>query len=444
MISAIVAGLVFLVLALAQSGLFIGRLGVFSIPDPDMHSSGTYALVSGQMFNRRQDRVDQYGNIIHEQYLKGTGAYLDVPADNAVVADLLTSVLLTNYDVSPPQARSVAWQRETLNMQKDKKIDGAYRSSQYSFMNYIPQAMGLKVGQATHRSPYGQWQMARIFNLAFYLIVMVAAIVVAPVGRPLIMALGLLPPSMLMASSIMCDPQFLALSVLFLAVLGRVAYNGDPMGRSSYAVMVLLVIWLAWGKTNYAAVSLLALVLPSRVLSWRRKAAAVAVSGVAFVPWLYWHGNFSALNYMASKADNDGVGMLRKLVTNTYNTIMLYRFGCLDIISLACTMAVLLVFVYCMAGRVAASGIGRMDEEPRTLTGRVRVFLSDNRYAVTAVAVAFMESFIASWFVLTTWNEIPDMGTFGLIRGFQGRYMLPIAALLLMPVLDKAIRERPE
>lgn len=158
---------IFLVLFTLQACMFVVQVGPLTIPDPDMHPLSTYALATGQSLNPPVKGKDKHGNAIKKQYLKGDDRLLMIPgAGNILVFDALERAWRgdslqdgqRSADIMP--ASQIVVPNETRSN----------RSNAYFPLDYLPQAIGMKIAMLVNLSPYAQWQVARISNSILYAI----------------------------------------------------------------------------------------------------------------------------------------------------------------------------------------------------------------------------------------------------------------------------------
>ena len=90
------------------------------------------------------------------------------------------------------------------------------RSNAYFPLDYLPQAIGMKIAMLVNLSPYAQWQAARISNSILYAIMGCFAIALLPRWKTLMALLLVIPPvafvDIVYSSAVPCDkllPLFL-------------------------------------------------------------------------------------------------------------------------------------------------------------------------------------------------------------------------------------------
>ncbi|KAA0677134.1 DUF2142 domain-containing protein [Azospirillum brasilense] len=176
-------------------------------------------------------------------------------------------------------------------------------SASFAPLAYLPQAVAVAVARAAGLGPLGQMQAGRFGNLAVYGLMVAAILRALPAGRVAILALALSPVALQSACSLSADPLNLTLPVLMLALVWRLRDRGTPLSRGEGAGLVALSAALGLLKLTMAPFAGAVLYLPAAVAggSVRSRVAlgglclTVAV-GIAvlwnaaypFVPGLYW------------------------------------------------------------------------------------------------------------------------------------------------------------
>lgn len=268
---------IFLVLFALQACMFIVQVGPLTIPDPDMHPLSTYALATGQSLNPVAKGKDAHGNTVKQQSIEGDSRLLTIPGfANVLIVESISRA--TQGDSS----------RETQQSADDVMADhivvpdGTHtnRSNAYFPLDYLPQAIGLKIAMLVNLPPYAQWQAARISNSILYAIMGCFAIALLPRWKSLMALLLVIPPVAFVASSLMIDGMIVALSACMVAAIAAIAGNKHVISLPCTVALGVLAWALACEKLSYALVAGAALFLPSAVMTVRRKVEFVGVAAV--------------------------------------------------------------------------------------------------------------------------------------------------------------------
>lgn len=176
-------------------------------------------------------------------------------------------------------------------------------SASFAPLAYLPQAAGVAAGRAAGLGPLGQMQAGCVSNVAVYALMVAAILRALPGGRVAVLALALSPVALQSACSLSADPLNLTLPILMLALVWRLRERGAPLGWGGWAGLVALSAALGLLKLTMAPFAGAVLYLPTAVAggSWRSRlglgglclavALGVAVlwnAAYPFVPGPYW------------------------------------------------------------------------------------------------------------------------------------------------------------
>ena len=163
---------------------------------------------------------DAHGNTVKQQSIEGDSRLLTIPGSaNVLIVESISRA--TQGDSS----------RETQQSADDVMADHIVvpdgtctnRSNAYFPLDYLPQAIGLKIAMLVNLPPYAQWQAARISNSILYAIMGCFAIALLPRWKSLMALLLVIPPVAFVASSLMIDGMIVALSACMVAAIAAAA-----------------------------------------------------------------------------------------------------------------------------------------------------------------------------------------------------------------------------
>lgn len=138
-------------------------------------------------------------------------------------------------------------------------------SASFAPLAYLPQAAGVAAARAAGLGPLGQMQAGRAGNLAVYGLMIAAILRALPGGRVAVLALALSPVALQSACSLSADPLNLTLPVLLLALVWRLRDRGTPLARREGAGLVALSAALGLLKLTMAPFAGAVLYLPAAV-----------------------------------------------------------------------------------------------------------------------------------------------------------------------------------
>ena len=430
---------IFLVLFALQACMFIVQVGPLTIPDPDMHPLSTYALATGQSLNPVAKGKDAHGNTVKQQSIEGDSRLLTIPGfANVLIVESISRA--TQGDSS----------RETQQSADDVMADhivvpdGTHtnRSNAYFPLDYLPQAIGLKIAMLVNLLPYAQWQAARISNSILYAIMGCFAIALLPRWKSLMALLLVIPPVAFVASSLMIDGMIVALSACMVAAIAAIAGNKHVISLPCTVALGVLAWALACEKLSYAFVAGAALFLPSAVMTVRRKVEFVGVAAVLMgVLYLPWSVLFSSSLAQVNVSHNMSVALSHPILTigkivRSMIFLGTYHLTQLPVWYTVMSVVLVLVWLAALVYTVKTTGAARM--APSAWVGKYR-------FLILALVIAAAEIAAFVLFVGMTWNDLESMSRFGVFQGIQGRYVLPVLPVFLLGLVivdDRKVSRR--
>lgn len=430
---------IFLVLFALQACMFIVQVGPLTIPDPDMHPLSTYALATGQSLNPVAKGKDAHGNTVKQQSIEGDSRLLTIPGfANVLIVESISRA--TQGDSS----------RETQQSADDVMADhivvpdGTHtnRSNAYFPLDYLAQAIGLKIAMLVNLPPYAQWQAARISNSILYAIMGCFAIALLPRWKSLMALLLVIPPVAFVASSLMIDGMIVALSACMVAAIATIAGNKHVISLPCTVALGVLAWALACEKLSYAFVAGAALFLPSAVMTVRRKVEFVGIAAVLMgVLYLPWSVLFSSSLAQVNVSHNMSVALSHPILTIGKIVRSMIFLGTYHLTQLPVwytVMSVVLVLVWLAALVYTVKTTGAVRMAPSAWVGKYR-------FLILALVIAAAEIAAFVLFVGMTWNDLESMSRFGVFQGIQGRYVLPVLPVFLLGLVivdDRKVSQR--
>ncbi|MBT1171736.1 DUF2142 domain-containing protein [Bifidobacterium sp. SO4] len=412
----IAAILTLVCLALPQAATFIRNVGPYTVPDPDLHTTTAYALATGQSFNSTRMVTDSWGNVNKRLVISGDERYLtgQLPY-NKSLGDIIGNPLQMD--------ETIVAQRNQLS-ESGKTITAYPRATQYMFVAYVPQAIGLDIGWSLGKSPYTTLQIARLCNFIFYLALGITSIALIPQCKWLATVILSLPASIFAASSLMTDGTFLAMSMLAVALILRIRERDVCVNMSSLVALCLVFGFLIFGKILYASAALLVLVFPSRVMSPRMKirfVCCMAFFSFVYLIWGYvYSGGFFNVNYGVNR-EYAAHHILKTVVLVCNNIVFMPQtLVTSDIYSIGSVGLIICVW---LVTHFYTRSSARQAYSPRE-------WISRYRYALASMISIGLSLVATVLFVALTWNDLEHTRAFGPLLGIQGRYILPLLPLL--------------
>lgn len=400
---------VFILITLVEGASFIHTYGPLTMPDPNLHAPSAYALATGQSFNQTKNfHNEEFPG--RRQILHGDSRILTLPgAFNKTVEGLD----ITSLQKDPNKIQ----QYEGLNNGAHTQKTADFRSNQYLFALYVPQAIGMRIGLSAHLRPSTVLALGRVFNLLTYILLFGAAIIIIPRGKGLMAAIGVLPASVFCGSSLMGDSIVLAFTAFFIALSFRMYESKNQLSRIKILLLILAAILLCFLKYVYAPLVLLPL-LTQFALTRKQKILYITSTGVlAGFIIVWWQKYYAYTPKPDIYAQNKMLLINRPLQT-------LFRLLANDIVvafahvkndPVLITSLLLLAFTMLITLR---------SMQPEKIGDKRLLYLTCAFTAVASMTLALLSLFL-------TWNSITDMRETLALSGWQIRYAYPLFPLLL-------------
>lgn len=170
-------------------------------------------------------------------------------------------------------------------------------------VQYLPQAMGMLLARALGLDFYPLLLLGRLANLVVYVALAALAVKLAPAGKNIFFAVGLLPMSLSLAGNLSADASVLGLAFALSALCLRGAYERRPMRLAEQAGLLVLAVLLAPAKAIYLVLVGLCLFLRPENLGGvvRSRMYKGLVCAAALGAWALANGE--ALAYMLRSVD---------------------------------------------------------------------------------------------------------------------------------------------
>lgn len=137
-------------------------------------------------------------------------------------------------------------------------------------VQYLFSSFGIWLGRLLSLSLPALYLLARLFNLAAFVMAVYGAIRWIPFGKPVLFGVALLPMTMNVAVSCSYDSITFALAFLVIAFWLRMAFLEQPVRKRDIVLGCLLNMLLAPCKVVYAVLCGLCLLIPARRLGGRK------------------------------------------------------------------------------------------------------------------------------------------------------------------------------
>ena len=296
----------------------------------------------------------------------------------------------------------------------------------YSPIAFIPQSLGIAIGRVLHLPMICIFYLARIFNLAVWILILYFAIKKMPFGKSVLCMILLMPISMQAAASCQADALTNASTMAFTFYKIK---KPTLLTKKEIVIAAVLVLFIAMGKIVYLPICFLLLLLPKKCFKDKKHKIILLLSllGLAVILNLIWLKISSG--YLIET--NPGVNPSEQVSNILHNPLSYVSVMFRSVFSNG------LFYFFSFFG----SGLAYFNvliEQPYILGFAFLLFyiyISENRQkyflenkqkiflaAVTIVCIALI---FTSLYIQWTAVKAP------LIEGVQGRYFIPLVMLIL-------------
>jgi uncharacterized membrane protein len=377
---------------------------------------------------------------LYRAYAISTGQWLSEPRDGDAVVRLPTSFReigsRLGYDIRFfPDRKQEVWRlRREFSIRLEPEQTGqTLLTSLYSPLTYAPSAAAMALARPWSPAPIVHVYLGRAASLLCWLLLVYAALRVAPAHGWTLFALALLPMSLFQAAALSADGITNGLAFLFIAVVLR-ASRADA-GRFRWHEGILLVALSAGvglAKLTYWPLAGLVLLIPRHRFGGRAERAAVAAAVVAgsLLPAALWVRVLRGVGAHVTTPISNPEAQLQALVAEPlrYGEVLLAtlaeRFGLyvetfVGILGHLDTQLPSCVYWLAPLALVALALLDGGPESPVRGWGRTWLLL----IAAVAWTVAMTAAYLG-------WTP-PGAD---LVDGVQGRYFIPFAPLPLLAI----------
>ncbi len=377
----------------------------------------------------------------HDEYYHWLKAYevssgnLMTPIENNIagsnlpegVSKVLTSdwVHMTYKDV-----------KEHLNVQLNpEKVSLLYpeTSAVYSFVQYIPQAIGIILARLVTSNTLLITYAGRIVNMIVSILIIYFAIKIIPFGKKLLLIPAMIPIAIEGFSSLSPDALTISISFLYIAYIMYLAFNKNKyVGIKEKIILLVLSIIIALCKIVYIPLVGLILIIPKEKFKNKTNKSKIinfiVIAGIALAINLTWLAISS--RYLAIFREGDSKVQVLLALKNPFKFIQLLLYtidinankyllslygaelGWGELIQLNSLLPYILLIIYAF--------VALTDDELKNK------FKTYQLVWIMLVTLAIIGLIFTSLYV--QWTTVGSTS----ILGVQGRYFLPILPLVMI------------
>ena len=219
-------------------------------------------------------------------YAVSEGRLVAVRRDGRVGNDVPRSVVLVSHDFldglpfhpeTKQRPRAILEGFRTPLQADDRQFIAFPNAALHGPLAYAPQAAAIALGRVATRSVLALFYAGRLGNVAAGSVLLGLACAAAPVGRPVLLLVGLLPMAVFQMSSLSADGPTNALAFLWIALVLRFAVGPGrgPVSGAGAAGLFSAAVLLGLMKPGYAPLAALVFLIPRGRIGTGRAAGFV-------------------------------------------------------------------------------------------------------------------------------------------------------------------------
>lgn len=339
-------------------------------------------------------------------------------------------------DVTTDDWQSITYAkvRDSLNVELDKENTAllySETSAVYSFVQYIPQAIGIFITRIFTDKVLLLAYGGRIINMVFSIILIYFAIKKIPFGKKILLLLSFIPIAIEGFSSLSPDAMTISMAFFYIAYILSLAFSKEnhSIDGKKIAILTVLSVIIAMCKIVYLPLILLLFIIPKEKFKNEKKIKNIIFIGaIAVVLNLIWL--MVAGIYLSHFREGDSSIQVISILTNPIK----YLQNCLYTVNLNGQD-----YIYSMFG--GELGWGELVQlnsivpyilcfiliwitiTDQTIKDKFKLY---QKVWITIAAIAVVGLIFTSLYV--QWTTIGSDS----VLGIQGRYFIPILPLVAL------------
>jgi len=301
-------------------------------------------------------------------------------------------------------------------------------------IGYIPNIIGIKLGEAYKKNPIIVQWWSRAFGLFAYLLIVFFAIRITPVYKNVLMLIALAPMSLYQSASVTYDTLCNATTFLIIAFVIKWLLQKEKVSSREIILFCLAVTIQVFSKAAYYFIPFLFLIIPSEKFSfsYSKIKLSILIVAILMLPTFTWNAYINSFHFKgATPLQNDFLfdpsknlafhlknipGMISDLFSNVLVQGKNWIIGCIGRFGYSYTpLPDGWIFMYV----IALFGMASIDHNGNIKLTRMQRGIS------ALLLLASLAAIITGLYLTIT----PVGARF--IFGGQGRYFIPILPLLL-------------
>jgi uncharacterized membrane protein len=301
-------------------------------------------------------------------------------------------------------------------------------------IGYIPNIIGVKLGEVYKKNPIIVQWWSRAFGLFAYLLIVFFAIRITPVYKNVLMLIALAPMSLYQSASVTYDTLCNATTFLIMAFIIKWLLQKEKVSTREIILFCVALAMQVFSKAGYYFIPFLVLIIPSEKFSfpYSKIKLAILLVAILMLPTFTWSVYMNSFHFQGGKPlQNDFLfspsqnlafhlknipGMISDLFSNVLIQGKNWIIGCIGRFGYSYTpLPDAWVFMYV----IVLFGMASIDHNGNIKLTRMQRGIS------ALLLLASLGAIITGLYLTIT----PVGARF--IFGGQGRYFIPILPLLL-------------
>ena len=228
-------------------------------PDERVHMVRSYDLAKGRVFFTGSEDALLLPASMEEYTTKSQHINMALHVDKKITKEQYKEAKKI------PLNKELLWQYD------------ADKTEAYSTIAYIPQALGMFIGDLLNLNLHYVFMLGRIINFIFWLTICYIALKIMPIKKELMMFVMLMPVCMQQAVILSPDAMLNSFSFLLIAYILNIKYEKKNFTIKNFIVIVLLCIGIVSVKLPYILISAMMLTIPKEKFKWKNILAKVGI-----------------------------------------------------------------------------------------------------------------------------------------------------------------------
>lgn len=243
---------------------------------------------------------DEDRHFVHSYYI-AKGYFLAEQGDNKIGGVIPVNVVQVpqmfqgiRFSETTKISKSKLAELEDIPLNPDNKQFFHDQLYSYNIVGYIPNAIGIFLGQVINSNPVWLNWWGRIGGLAFYIVIIFFAIKFAPVFKNVLMLYALTPMPLYQGASVTYDILSISLTFLFLALVLKYAFDSESfITWKELLFIALILIVQRFAKDGYPLIPFLLFVIPASKFKINLKSIYIYLIMFLFCIILYFLPNYT-------------------------------------------------------------------------------------------------------------------------------------------------------